>query len=120
MIAVDLQAEMLCITRDFARKKGVLDRITLHQCDQNDLGITEPEVDFAFALYVLHEVPDRTRFLKQTVNLMKSEALLMLVEPTHHVKPEQLRIILSEAETVGLQQVKAVKMAFSRGMVFSL
>ena len=39
VIAVDLQAEMLAITRDFASKKGVSNRITLHHCKENDIGL---------------------------------------------------------------------------------
>ncbi|MFH1862494.1 MAG: class I SAM-dependent methyltransferase [bacterium] len=117
VIAVDLQPEMLVYTEKLARKKGVFDRIILHQCQQNDLGLSEPKVDFALALYVLHEVPDRVRFLRQSVGLMKPEARFMLVEPTHHVKPEQLQQILSEAESVGLVQIKPIKFAFSRGML---
>lgn len=118
VIAVDLQAEMIRIAQEFARKKNVADWITFHQCEEKDLGITEPKVDLALAMYVVHEVPDRIRFLRQTVELMKPEARFLLVEPTHHVKGEQLKTILSEADSVGLNPIKPVKMAFSRGMIF--
>ena len=120
VIAIDLQAEMIRIAQEFARKKSVADRITFHQCQEKDLGITEPKVDMAFAMYVVHEVPDRTRFLTQIVELLKPEAKFLMIEPTHHVKGEQLKTILSEAESVGLKPIKPVKMAFSRGMVFGL
>jgi ubiquinone/menaquinone biosynthesis C-methylase UbiE len=120
VIAIDLQAEVIRIAREFAQKKKVADRITFHQCQEKDMGITEPKVDLALAMYVVHEVPDRVRFLKQTVELMKPEAKFLLAEPTNHVKGEQFKIILSEAESVGLKPIKPVKLAFSRGMLFGM
>ena len=118
VIAVDLQAEMLAITRDFASKKGVSNRITLHHCKENDIGLSAEKVDFALAFYVLHEIPDRERFLKQVMELLKPGAHFMLIEPKHHAKDIQSEIDL--ATSLGLKPVKPIKFMMSRGMVFSL
>ncbi len=118
VIAMDLQKEMLSITREFAAKKGVLDRITLHQCQENDIALPDTQVDFALAFYVVHEVPDRQIFLKQVAELLKPDARFMLIEPNHHVTESQFRQILEEAESVGLQYIKPTKVIFSRGMLF--
>jgi len=118
VIAVDLQEEMLNITRRLATKKGVLNRITLHHCREDDIGLPDEKVDFALAFYVLHEVPDRQRFLKQVLTLLKPDAHFMLIEPKHHAKDIQSEIDL--AASLGLKQVKAIKFMMSQGMVFSL
>ncbi|TKJ37972.1 SAM-dependent methyltransferase [candidate division LCP-89 bacterium B3_LCP] len=120
VIAVDLQEEMLRITRNFATKKGVMDRITLHQCSEKDIGLTDQNVDFALAFYVVHEVPDRKGFLSQVAALLKPDATFMLIEPKHHVKAEQFDQILGEAKLAGLDYHTQIKMAMSRGMVFTV
>ncbi len=118
VIAMDLQKEMLSITREFAEKKGVLDRIKLHQCQEDDIALPNTQVDFALAFYVVHEVPDRQRFLKQVAELLKPDARFMLIEPNHQVKETQFGQILEDAESVGMQIIKPIKVIFSRGMLF--
>lgn len=117
VIAVDLQEEMLQATREFAARKGVLNRISLHQCRADDISLTDLKADFALAFYVVHEVPDRQRFLKQVVDLLKPGAHLMLIEPRHHVK--DLEIEQTLASVIGLTPVKQIKSFMSRGMVFA-
>ncbi len=119
VIAMDLQKEMLSITREFAAKKGVLDRITLHQCQEDNIALPDTQVDFALAFYMVHEVPDRQRFLKQVAELLKPEANFMLIEPSHHVTESQFSQILDESNSVGLKLKKPIKLMFSRGMLFS-
>jgi len=120
VIAVDLQEEMLNITRDFAAKKKVLDRITLHQCKENDIGLSDDKVDFALAFYMVHEIPDRKRFLSQVVDILKPNAHFMIIEPKHHVKEDQFKQILNEAVSAGLELVKPLKVKGGRGMLLKL
>ncbi len=117
VIAMDLQKEMLNITRDFASKKGVLDRITLHQCKDDDIALHGEKVDFALAFYMVHEVPDRDRFMNQVADLLKPTAHFLMIEPKHHVSPSQFDQILGEANSAGLNLVKPVKLTMSRGML---
>ena len=119
VIAMDLQKEMISITREFAAKKGLLDRVTFHQCQENDIALSEVQVNFALAFYMVHEVPDRRRFFMQVAGLLKPGARFMVIEPTHHVSESQFKQILEDAESVGLQYIKPIKVLFSRGMMFS-
>jgi ubiquinone/menaquinone biosynthesis C-methylase UbiE len=119
VIAMDLQMEMLAFTRELASKKGVLDRITFHQCQEKDFGLSDVQVDFALAFYMVHEVPDRNRFFTQVAALLKHDARLLVIEPNQHVSEAQFKQILEDAESVGLQYVKPVKALFSRGMLFT-
>lgn len=119
VIAVDLQTEMLNITRDLATKKGVIDRITLHQCETNDIGLSEVKVDFALAFYVVHEVPDQRAFLKQVSELLKPDARFMMIEPKHHVTASDFERILADADYAGLKKLQTVRMIMSRGILFA-
>jgi ubiquinone/menaquinone biosynthesis C-methylase UbiE len=120
VIAMDLQQEMLSITREFAAKKGVLDRITFHKCNENDIGLSDLQVDFALAFYMVHEVPDRNRFFMQVAGLLKPDARFMVIEPNHHVSETQFKQILEDAESAGLQYSEPIKVVLSRGILFSL
>jgi ubiquinone/menaquinone biosynthesis C-methylase UbiE len=120
VIAMDLQKEMLDYTGEFAAKKGVLDRITLHQCQEKDIGLPEVKVDFALAFYVVHEVPDRLRFLRQVADMLKPDAYFILIEPSHHVSDEQFKQILGEVNSVGMEMIKPIKRLNSKGMLLQL
>lgn len=119
VIAMDLQKEMLAFTRELASKKGVLDRITFHQCREKEFGLSDVQVDFALAFYMVHEVPDRHKFFTQVAALLKSNARFMVIEPTHHVSEAQFKQFLEDAKSVGLQYIKPAKVLFSRGMLFT-
>ena len=120
VIAVDLQKEMLDITRNLAVKKGVPKRITLHQCKENDLDLANEKVNFALAFYVVHEVPDRKAFLAQVSTLLNPDAHFMIIEPAHHVSKSQFAQILKEAEAIGLKQLKSIRLFLSRGVLLGL
>jgi ubiquinone/menaquinone biosynthesis C-methylase UbiE len=118
VFAVDLQPEMIDFTRETLKKKGVLDRVTLHLCREDDIGLSGVEADFALAFYVVHEVPDRRAFLVQVARLLKPGARFLMVEPRHHASPADLAEIAVEAEGVGLSVERPVRAFFSPGMLF--
>ncbi|MDP8208088.1 MAG: class I SAM-dependent methyltransferase [Candidatus Electryonea clarkiae] len=120
IIAVDLQEEMLNITKEFASKRDVLKRIKLHKCDNVDLKLSGEKADFVLAFYMVHEVPDRKSFFKQVSNLLKPDALFMMIEPMHHVNQAQFDLILEEAKLTGLKLLKPFRLVMSRGMIFKM
>lgn len=119
VIAADVQTEMLNITRGFAANKGIVDRITFHKCEPDNIGLAGEKVDFALAFYIVHEVPNRKAFFNQVAALLKPEARLLIIEPTFHVSSPQFELILDEAGSAGLKSVKTVKVLMSRGMLLS-
>ncbi len=120
VIAVDLQEKMLEITGDLAAKKSVSERVTLHLCKEDDLGLADEKVDFVLAFYMVHEVPDRKRLLSQVADLLNPEAQFLMIEPSFHVNKEQFNLILKEAESAGLKKVISIKHGMSRGMLFTI
>ncbi|HEY3322448.1 MAG TPA: class I SAM-dependent methyltransferase [Planctomycetota bacterium] len=118
VIAVDLQPEMLNVLRRRASRQGLLDRIELHQCQPDDLGLIE-QVDFALSMWMSHEVPDRPRLFAQIAASLKPGALWLLAEPIIHVPAREYAEIRAAALTTGLTEKPAVKIAFSRAILLS-
>jgi ubiquinone/menaquinone biosynthesis C-methylase UbiE len=118
VIAVDLQPEMLDFTRGTVEKRGLLDRVTLHLCREDDLSLDGVEADFALAFYVVHEVPDRRAFLAQLARLLKPGGRFLMVEPRHHASRAVLGEIIAEAEEVGLRLERFLGVFLSPGALF--
>lgn len=118
VIAVDMQEEVLKIARDFASKNGFTDNIIYHKCSENEFGLSDMKADFALAFYVVHEVPDRKRFLRQAAELLKPEGYFMIVEPKLHVSGILFDEIMWESEARGMRLHKSLKVFGSRGAVF--
>jgi ubiquinone/menaquinone biosynthesis C-methylase UbiE len=118
VLAVDFQPRMLDMARKKAARKGVLERITFVQCDQDDLKLSEP-VDFALTMWVTHEVPDRDRFFKQVRDILKPAGRYLLVEPTFHIKKKEYERICDEAEAAGLRRICEPRVALGRAALFA-
>ncbi len=84
VIAVDLQQKMLDVLRRRAERAGVADRIQLHKCEQDRLGV-DAQVDFALAFMMVHEVPDQRRLLGEIHGCLKPGGKLLVAEPRLHV-----------------------------------
>jgi ubiquinone/menaquinone biosynthesis C-methylase UbiE len=102
VIAVDLQRQMLAMLRRRAEKAGVADRIVLHQCEKDRLGL-ETEIDFALLFAMLHEVPDQDRMLGEIFHLLKPGGKLLLAEPPLHVTKKAFAREAAVAEEVGFR-----------------
>ena len=119
VISVDLQPEMLDRVRLRAEQQGLQDRIQLHRCQSNSLGVDEP-VDFALAFWMVHEVPNRVTFLAEVRGLLKPEARFLVVEPKIHVSAADFQKTVDLARAVGLQPCLEPKASLSRAVLFSL
>ncbi len=104
VIAVDLQEKMLLGLAKRAKRAGVEERIELHLCTPESLGVSEP-VDVCLAFNVVHEVPDARRFLAEIRSVLKPTGRLLLAEPGHHVSDSDFRRTLELAADAGLRVV---------------
>ncbi len=84
VIAVDIQEKMLAVLRRRAIKAGVDANLITHLSKPNDFGLKK-KADFIVAFWMLHEVTDQIRFLKDVKKLMKRTACVLIVEPRLHV-----------------------------------
>jgi ubiquinone/menaquinone biosynthesis C-methylase UbiE len=86
---VDLQPRMLDGLRRRLRRAGLLDRADLRLASATDLGTSDlaGSVDLAVLIYVLHEVPDAARLVRQVVATLGPEGRVLLLEPKDHCPP---------------------------------
>jgi ubiquinone/menaquinone biosynthesis C-methylase UbiE len=116
VIAADLQPGMLEGVRRRAVKAGVADRIELHQAEPNKIGVKET-FDFCLAFWMVHEVPDRQRFIGEIVTQLKSGGSLLIVEPKLHVSKKSFNTTVEIAKNLGMTLVSRPKIFISNAAV---
>jgi ubiquinone/menaquinone biosynthesis C-methylase UbiE len=109
VIAVDLQEEMLRILREKVEREGLLPRIMTHLCAPDTIGLPqecEGTVDAAFAIFVVHEVPDPQKLFKEIASLLVPEGLFFYAEPLIVVPGREFQASLEKAGKAGLELVE--------------
>jgi ubiquinone/menaquinone biosynthesis C-methylase UbiE len=119
VISVDLQPEMLARVRLRAERQGLYDRLQLHRCQPDSLGVDE-SVDFALAFWMVHEIPNRAALLAEVRGLLKPEARFLVVEPKLHVSASDFQKTVDLARSVGFKLCAEPQVSFSRAVLFSL
>ena len=116
VIAADLQDGML--QKLSAKIKGteLEERIVFHKCEADNIGIKN-RVDFIFAFYMVHEVPDKAGFLKELKSLLNINGLFFIVEPKFHVSKSAFNKMVKFAESIGLKCVEELGIFFSRSVL---
>jgi len=113
VVAVDLQEEMLAGVRRRAERAGVAGRIQLRRCTPERLGVEGP-ADLVLAFWMVHEVPDRARFLGELAGLLQPGGHLLLAEPVIHVPGREVEHTVALAQAAGLELAGRPRIAFSR------
>lgn len=117
VVAVDLQLEMLEMLRARIQGSPLQSRITIQQCMADTIGQTEP-ADFAGAFYMVHEVIDPDRFLREIHDTLKPGGRLLVVEPKGHVSAPDFAATMAKAAQAGLRLVARPRIFFSRTALF--
>ncbi|MGO9017384.1 MAG: class I SAM-dependent methyltransferase [Syntrophobacteraceae bacterium] len=113
VIAADLQEGMLDKLRDKIRGAELEDRIILHKCEKDRIGVSK-KVDFALAFYMVHEVPDKQLFFDELISIMNPNGRLFIVEPIFHVSKKSFEDTVKKAQTAGFVPVERPKLFFSQ------
>ena len=113
VIASDLQDGMLQKLSDKIRGTDLEERITLHKCTENHIGVSEP-VDFVLVFYMLHEVPAQQEFLGEIGSILKSSGRILIVEPPFHVSKSAFEETIKKALKAGFVLVERPKVLFGR------
>jgi ubiquinone/menaquinone biosynthesis C-methylase UbiE len=116
VIAADLRPSMLKAIRRRAVKASLDKRITFHQAMKDNIGITEA-LDFCLAFWMVHEVPDRQRFLGEIYNLLKPGGSFLFAEPKIHVSKTSFTTSLDILKGLGCKVVEEPKIFFSQAAV---
>ena len=110
VIAVDLQEEMLRLLREKLEPEGLMPRIRTHQCAQDSIGLSpewDGKIDVAFAIFVVHEVPDPKKLFREIASLLVPGGLLFYSEPPFIVSGTEFRDNLALAQEAGLRLVES-------------
>lgn len=98
--AVDIQAKMLSVLSKRANRSGVAERLTTYLATPESLG-NHPAADFILAFWMVHEVPDQKKLLRQIHALLKPNGLFLIAEPIMHVPGHYFLQTLQTAKGVG-------------------
>ena len=116
VIAVDLQQQMLDVLWRRSRRAGVADRIVLHRSRKESLGV-EDLADFALAFWMAHEVPDKSRFFREILALLKTRGRLLLVEPKYHVTLRSFQQTVAVCRETGFHVLEEPLVSLSRAFL---
>jgi len=120
VVAIDLQERMLAGLEKRLRKAGLGGRVETRLCDKQSLGIDDLKgrVDFAAALHLVHEVPDKEGFFRELWQALKPGANLLMIEPRGHVSAAELERTCALAREAGFGLEKELLNRGGRGVVF--
>jgi len=113
VIAADVQSKMLSIVKERAMRAELSDRIRLHLCGTDSIGLRE-ELDFAVAFFMVHEVPDVRAFLEEIYMLLKTGGRFFITEPKIHVGLLAFQQIMRKAQVVGFEIAERPKVRFGQ------
>ena len=116
VIASDLQEGMLQKLRGKIHGTELEDRITLHKCEENKIGVSE-NVDFVLAFYIVHEVPNQEEFFNEIGSILKPNGKVFIVEPPFHVSKTAFEETIRKARDAGFTTVERPKVLLSKTVI---
>ncbi len=118
VLAVDIQPEGLEWIQRKVKNTPWQKVISTHLARPEALNITG-KFDLILNFWMLHEVPDQKRFIKEISGLMKSNSKYILVEPRGHVGPKAFAEEIKLIESLGFKVQEYPRVWLSRAVVFS-
>ncbi len=116
VIASDLQEGMLQKLQSKIQETELEQRIILHKCEKDKIGIAE-HVDFILAFYMVHEIPHQDMFFKEIESILKTNGLILIVEPPFHVSKKSFNQTVKIAQEAGLIAGEGPKVFFSKTVI---
>jgi ubiquinone/menaquinone biosynthesis C-methylase UbiE len=102
VIAADLQDGMLEKINKKIRGTKLEQRIELHKCQSNRIGVVE-KVDFVLAFYMIHEVQNQDNLFKELKSILKPNGKIYIIEPKIHVSGKSFKEMIFKTEDIGFQ-----------------
>ncbi|UCG84738.1 MAG: methyltransferase domain-containing protein [Gemmatimonadota bacterium] len=113
VIAADLQQGMLQKLEDKIAGTELEQRITLHKCEENRIGVSQT-VDFVLAFYVVHEIPNQAGLFQELGSILKPTGRLLVVEPPFHVSKAAFAETIGRARRAGFAPVARPRVLFNK------
>jgi ubiquinone/menaquinone biosynthesis C-methylase UbiE len=116
VIASDLQEGMLQKLREKIRGTELKERIILHKCEENKIGLSG-RVDFVLAFYMVHEVPDQKEFFNELGSILKPDGQVFIVEPPFHVSRAAFEETIRTSREAGFTPVERPKVFLGKAVI---
>jgi SAM-dependent methyltransferase len=87
-----------------------MSRIRTHKCTEDSIGLSPDfcgQIDVAFAIFVVHEVPDAKKLFREITSLLVPGGLLFYSEPPFIVSGTEFRDNLALAQGAGLRVIES-------------
>jgi len=115
VIAADLQQGMLEKVKKKIQNTVFANVIEFHQCLPDRVALSQ-KFDFILVFYMLHEVPDQLKFLRELKALLKPQGRILLVEPSFHVSQHEFLESIALMSQAGFAVAAQPKIFFSRSV----
>jgi ubiquinone/menaquinone biosynthesis C-methylase UbiE len=116
VIASDLQEGMLQKLRDKIQGTELEERITLHRCEAEKVGVSV-NVDFVLAFYMVHEVPTPRKFFEEIKSISKPQGQMLIVEPPFRVSKKAFEETIRKARDAGWKPAEGPKVLLSKTVI---
>jgi ubiquinone/menaquinone biosynthesis C-methylase UbiE len=116
VIASDLQEGMLQKLKDKIQGTELEERITLHQCEADKVGLSVT-VDFVLAFYMVHEVPSPKKFFEEIKSILKPDGQMLIVEPPFRVSKRAFEETIRKARDAGFKPVEGPKVLLNKSVI---
>ncbi len=118
VIAADVQPAMLAKVRRRVAQAGVRDRVELHECTRERIGLST-RVDFVLAFWMVHEVPNAPALFAEIHEALNPDGKLLLVEPRFHVGRRGFEKEVDAALEVKLKLLARPSVRLSQAALFA-
>ncbi len=108
-----IEEGMLQKVRDKIKGTEFEERIKLHKCEENKIGISD-YVDFVLLFYIVHEVPNKDKFFDEIGTILKPNGQVLIVEPPFHVSRLAFEETIKKARDVGFTDTEGPNMLFHK------
>lgn len=116
VVAADLQEGMLRKLRKKIQGTELEERITLHKCEKDTLGLSE-RVNFVLAFYMVHEIPHQEDFFNEIISILKPNGQVLIVEPPLHTSKTAFERTIRKARDAGLIAVERPRIFPNRAVI---
>jgi ubiquinone/menaquinone biosynthesis C-methylase UbiE len=116
VIASDLQEGMLQKLRGKIQGTELEERITLHQCEEDNVRVSV-NVDFVLAFYMVHEVPNPKKFFEEIKSILKPAGQMLIVEPPFRVSKRAFEETIRKARGAGFTPAEGPKVPLSKSVI---
>ena len=118
VIAADLQNGMLERVTKKIKATELEQRIVIHKTQEDRIGVTE-NVDFVFAFYVIHEVPNQDKLFEELKSILKPCGQIYIAEPKFHVPKKKFEAMIERIKRVGFEVVEGPIVFLSRTVLLA-